>query len=98
MLNYAGEDYREELAPAEVALEHRFRSTEGDDCQKERLLTTLCQVLNCMVVIYVTDDASAEVETKISSFKQLKEMRTVRYSDVLCERHYAVVLTTMNHI
>lgn len=71
---------------AKVAFAHPVCTTENDDLQSERKLTTFCQVVNYLLATYAIEKVIAKEGAKITNFKQTKQLSAVRYLEALWEK------------
>lgn len=84
--------------PTKAALSHRVSATENGYPQKERKYTKYCQVVNHLLAVHATDDVKAKEEAEIKNFKELECKSAVRYSEVLWEKLYAVVMDSKKDV
>lgn len=84
--------------PARAALVHLACATENDDIQNEGNLTAHGQVVNYRLAPSVTDDMIAEAEVETTNFKHTEHMSAVRYSEVLREKNYLLIVSMKKHV
>lgn len=70
----------------------------NNDPQKEVKLTAYCQVLNYLLATHATEEVIGEAEDEIGNYTKPEHMSAVRYSAVLWEKFYVVVMYMKEYV